>query len=313
MKKNYLKALLSKAALCTVLASGYGYAQNAYIVESIPYQIYEASTPLTSPLDDKYSEVNTIPFDFVFFGETYNQLVINGNGYIDFRTELANSPSEWQFETTIPHADFDLKNVILGCYHDINSVAAGSLGIISTSILGEAPYRKFVIGFSNMPQYFCNLDAISSFEIILHETHNYIDVQIAEKGLCEEWNNGNAVIGIINSTGAIAYTPPGRNTGQWEVSTGEGWRFRNDNLASVKDYESNNAVSLYPNPSSDILNINNSSGNDIKDVSIYSINGMKVKSNSDGSPILVSDLQAGIYHVKIQIENQTLNYKFIKQ
>jgi len=281
-------------------------------VESIPFQIYDASTPLTTQIDDKYSEIITIPFDFLFFGETHSQLLINGNGFIDFRTELAGTPSTWQFNSAIPNDDFPLKDVVMGCYHDINSAAPGSIGVISWSITGEAPYRKFIIGFSNMPQFYCNSNAISSFQIILHETYNYIDVQIAEKGLCSNWNNGNAVTGIVDATGTAAYTPPGRNTGQWAVTTGEGWRFSNDDTAGIPDMFIN-TISLYPNPSSDVLNIENKTGKDISNIAIYSVNGVLVKQTSSTGPLQVYDLQSGIYFVKIQIDNQELNYKFIKK
>jgi hypothetical protein len=308
MKKNYLKT-----ALFALLLTGQINAQTDYVVESIPYQIYDSSTPLNAQIDDKYSEIITIPFDFVFFGETHNQLLINGNGFIDFRTELAGIPSGWQFNTTIPNANFSLKNVILGCYHDINSTVPGSLGMIATSVLGEAPYRKFTIGFSNMAHFSCNLAATSSFQMILHETYNYIDVQIAEKDLCTQWNNGNAVVGIVDATGAIAYTPPGRNTGAWEVTAGEGWRFRTDDIAATPENLLKNTISLYPNPSSDIVMAENNSGKDIADISMYSINGVRVKQIANNNTLNISDLQSGIYIVKVLIDNQSLNYKFIKK
>lgn len=72
------------------------------------------------------------------------------------------------------------------------------------------------------------------------------------------------------------------------------------------------STSPYPNPSSDILNIENTSGKDIIDVSIYSVNGMKVKQTSE-SKLSVADLQSGIYIAKIQIDDEVVNYKFIKK
>lgn len=313
MKKNYFKPVLAKiAAVTALLLSGYGNAQNNYVVESIPYQIYDSSTQIADQIDDKYSEIITIPFDFVFFGETHNQLLINGNGFIDFRTELAGTPTGWQFNTSIPNDNFPLKDVILGCYHDINGAASGSQGAITWSVLGEAPYRKFTVGYSNMPHYLCNLTEISSFQIILHETYNYIDVHIAEKGLCSQWNNGNAVVGIVDATGATAYAPQGRNTGQWIVTEGEGWRFRTDDIANNPDNVLNSKISLYPNPSSDVLNIENTTGN-ITNVEIYSINGLLIRESQNNTVLHVADLQSGIYIVKIKIDDQLLNYKFIKK
>jgi len=66
------------------------------------------------------------------------------------------------------------------------------------------------------------------------------------------------------------------------------------------------STSPYPNPSSDILNIENTSRKDIIDVSIYLVNGMKVKHSTNGNQIQVSDLKSGICIVKVEINNQVL-------
>jgi len=312
MKNYYLKAVFAKAAFFAFILSAQVNAQTNYVVESIPYQVYETTTPFPEAPDDTYSSVFEIPFGFTFFGETHNEILMCYNGFISFSTELANTPSQWKFDTTIPNTAFPIKNAILGCYHDTNSTVDNSVATITSSILGEAPNRKFVLAFNNVPQFSCNTEAISTFQIILYETINYIDVQVTKKDLCATWNNGNAVIGIIDTTGTIAYTPPGRNTGAWEITTGEGWRFRTGDTADTPDNLFKNAISLYPNPSSDILNIENTSGKDITDVSIYSVNGMKVKQTTDNK-LSVGDLQTGIYIVKVQIENEVMNYKFIKK
>jgi hypothetical protein len=61
--------------------------------------------------------------------------------------------------------------------------------------------------------------------MILYETLNILDVQLIDKQVCNTWNAGNAVTGIINSDGLFAVTPPDRNTGSWTASQ-EGWRFQ---------------------------------------------------------------------------------------
>jgi hypothetical protein len=61
-------------------------------------------------------------------------------------------------------------------------------------------------------------------QIVLHETFNIVDVQIKDKLACFTWNNGNAILGIQNATGDVAYFPQGRNNGAWNA-TNEGHRF----------------------------------------------------------------------------------------
>lgn len=512
MNFNYLKSIYAKSVLLALFFSTQGQAQSAYTVESIPYQVYAASSPFQATTDDHYSTIFTIPFDFTFFENTYNKFVVSTNGYIDFRTELANISSPFSFQGTIPNANFPVKNSILGCFHDMSNTSG--LGTITWTISGNAPYRQFVLMFNNQPHYSCGVSKLSSFQIIIYETLNYIDVQVTRKDLCSQWLNGNAVIGIINDTGLSAYSPPGRNTGAWTVTTGEGWRFKpqtsssykyikcdantdgieifdlavaqadldpsaifyvtqqdaeqatnpitqlqytntipfqqstvyatynglivpvllsmvdcnlgfdldnvdtaledvnndgnlanddtdgdgipnfvdndddgdliptseeyvfenggrtktnnngtpldtdgdgipnyldndddgdgiltkdedynhngnpadddvnnngipdyleNSNTARTLDNSIKNRITLYPNPSSNILNIENNSGKDISDITIYSVNGIKVKQSTNSDSMHISDLQSGIYIVKIQIDNEVINYKFIKK
>ena len=75
-------------------------------------------------------------------------------------------------------------------------------------------------------------------------------------------------------------------------------------------------ITLYPNPTNNVLNIDNKSGQEIKNITVYAINGAKVKQlkTSDTlTSIAVNDLQSGVYFVKIEMNDQVLNYKFIKK
>ncbi|WP_306568750.1 T9SS type A sorting domain-containing protein [Flavobacterium lindanitolerans] len=221
MINNYLTKKLFGVLLPLLFLSTKGNAQ--YTVSAIPHQAYTlvSPTPLFN-VDDRNSPVITLPFNFTFYGNTYNQLVVSSNGYIDFRTNLANQNGPWQITTPIPNAGFGIKNAILACYHDLNN--SGGTGTISYSIVGAAPYRKFILMFINQPQYGPCSAQKSTFQAVLYETLNTIDVQIISKPGCTAWNNGMAVTGIVNETGTIALTPPGRNTGSW-TATQEGWRF----------------------------------------------------------------------------------------
>lgn len=72
-------------------------------------------------------------------------------------------------------------------------------------------------------------------------------------------------------------------------------------------------ISLYPNPATDILNISNATGKVISEIAVYSVNGVKVKQITEGNSVNVNDLQSGLYLVQVKVENQVLNYKFIKK
>ena len=64
-----------------------------YEVNSIPYAPPYPFTGGTSAFigtDDCFSGIIPLPFDFCFYGNTYNQLLIGANGLISFDASLAN-------------------------------------------------------------------------------------------------------------------------------------------------------------------------------------------------------------------------------
>jgi hypothetical protein len=77
-----------------------------------------------------------------------------------------------------------------------------------------------------------------------------------------------------------------------------------------------NAINIYPNPATDVLNVQNNSNDTIAAIEIYTINGAKVKEHKGSESITtisVADLQTGVYFVKVTTNNGTSNYKFIKK
>ena len=198
-------------------------AQSDYSVSSIPFQVYAATASVQGTMDDTFSAPIPLTFDFRFFGATYNQVNVSTNGYISFTPYTEGYFSPWSFSQTIPDASFPVKNAFLGCYHDLNN--SNAQGTITYAVLGAAPYRKFIVLFDNQSHFSCT-EMKSSFQMILYETLNIMDVQIIDKNICPTWNNGGAaVIGIVNDAGDIAFTPAERNTGSWTASQ-EGWRFQ---------------------------------------------------------------------------------------
>ena len=77
---------------------------------------------------------------------------------------------------------------------------------------------------------------------------------------------------------------------------------------------SDKSFSIYPNPTTSVLNISNNNNLDIKNISVVDINGRVVK-NQAGSltQINVSDLNAGVYFITIEAAEGKTTKKFIKQ
>ena len=204
-----------------ILISSSLFAQINYTVYSIPFSPFPFNVGDSVPIqmvDDHYSSVIPIGFDFFFYGQIYDSLVVSTNGYITFNQSVANTYSPW---STYPIPSQSVpKNSIFAPWHDTDPSIAGQ---IKYFVSGNAPYRKFVLNYYNVPLYLCN-NLIQTSQIVLCETTNYIESFILEKPFCSTFNDGNAIHGIIDSTGNNATVVPGRNNWFWMVNE-DGKRF----------------------------------------------------------------------------------------
>jgi hypothetical protein len=170
--------------------------------------------------DDVYSQVIPIGFSFTFFGNTYSQCLISSNGTISFNIANAGQFSNWATQAlgTIP-GNTGCYNSICGAYQDLVANGGSSLTYITT---GAAPNRKFIVTFCDWQLANCN-NSGTSFQIILYETTNLIDVQIGKKPFCN-WQNNTATEGVQNANGTVGVAVPGRNGASW-TATNDGQRF----------------------------------------------------------------------------------------
>ncbi|MCB0539712.1 MAG: SprB repeat-containing protein, partial [Bacteroidetes bacterium] len=193
---------------------------------SIPYAppiAYNApgGTGISVNTDDVWSGVINLPFPFCFFGQTYNSAVIGSNGAISFNTGLANGFHPWSYSASVPSTALNSAGNIFGPYHDIDPSVSGS---VRWYLTGQAPCRKLIVVYQNLGYYSCT-SLRTNHMMVLYETTNIIEVYVDVKPTCNSWNNGNTVIGIQNPAGNVGYTPPGRNTGSWTLTTPEAWQF----------------------------------------------------------------------------------------
>jgi len=83
-------------------------------------------------------------------------------------------------------------------------------------------------------------------------------------------------------------------------------------LGTADFVNTNNTISLYPNPAQEVLNI--SSSNSITKIEVYDLLGKKVASNNNASNVNVAALGKGVYIVKVVQENGSVIAKqFIKE
>lgn len=200
---------------------------NNYNVTQITYNPYSYLPGTVIPLniDDRWSDVYNLPFQFCFFGNNYTQFIVSSNGQLSFNINQANTFNPWGFAAVapLPNPAFpSAHNSIMAPYHDILPT---QLGIMSYNTFGVAPNRVFVVSWNASPMFSCT-NLLATQQIALYETTNVIETYIANKPLCAGWNSGRAIHGIQNNGGTSAFIVPGRNLPtQWSAQN-DAWRFQ---------------------------------------------------------------------------------------
>ena len=103
----------------------------------------------------------------------------------------------------------------MGPYHDLNPEENTSPGRkIQYQTVGTAPHRKWILSFYKMPLYYnaggCNALIENTHQIVLYESTGIIEVLIASKQPCTQWNEGRGMIGIQNFARNQALMVPSR-------------------------------------------------------------------------------------------------------
>ncbi|HNW99220.1 MAG TPA: gliding motility-associated C-terminal domain-containing protein [Bacteroidales bacterium] len=215
----------------TYLATG---ETTSYTVSSIPYtppNPYNSGNAILVNADDVWSSIVNLPFNFCFFGTSYNKIVVGANGLISFDTTYAGNTCQYYIYSTylIPTTSVP-ENSILGPYQDIDPTYKGG---IYWQLIGNYPCRMLVVSYYQIPYYgdpnsistsYCDNAIYATSQIVLYESTNVIEIYIQNKETCTNWNDGLAIEGIQNSTGTIAYPISGRNCSVW-TATNDAWRF----------------------------------------------------------------------------------------
>jgi type IX secretion system substrate protein len=279
----------------------------SYSVTAITYAPYTyTGTAWSVGVDDIWSPVVNIGFVFTFFGDTFSKCLLGANGQISFGNLAdAGGYEDWQCTTPLPSPVDILGNTISCPYRDIDPALGGNCYY---QLLGTAPNRYFVVSWYNVP-LFDNTGAQpnSTFQCVLYECTNYIDVIVGNSYSYASWNSGNGIIGIQDSAATVAYCPPGRNLGAW-TATNEAWRFIPNSACgsttSIKASGQQQAtVKIYPNPATNFIQISLAANSENTSIEIYNMIGECVKrqmATSSNCQINVADLSNGVYMLNVK-------------
>ncbi len=241
---------------CTILTANYLETgeTTSYAVSSIayapPFAFTGGANSTNITLDDIWSSSIDLGFDFCFFGETYDKALINSNGALTFSIsgEIANgkySPNTYSGysigtnnDNAIPGntgSNTDARAVlgIFGVLQDTDPTTSFQDWSFNYEVVGNYPCRMLVLNFYKLGHFSCGTGVgEQTYQTILYETTNVIEVYVQNRTACSNWQSGRGLIGIQNGDATLAYTPPGRNTGNWSAQN-EAWRFTPDGASNV--------------------------------------------------------------------------------
>ncbi len=215
----------------TVTATGVTSVRSttAYTYSTIPYlpTTFTGGTGVLLGVDDQYSGVVPLPFDFCFYGVKYRSCVIGANGEICFNTALAGGGCPWSIPGPIPGTAGSLNaatlNTIMGAYYDIDPSEGGT---IQWAVYGTAPCRTFVVSWNVVPLFTTGMcpGQLGIQQIVLYESTYAIDIFLHTRPVCTAWNNGWATLGLVDATGANFNIPADKNASTW-TAVDSGYRF----------------------------------------------------------------------------------------
>lgn len=211
---------------------------DSYAVSSTPYTPYGDYNdgtqldiyPVEPVRDEDYlkrisfnnpSFFSSKSFEFSFYGKKYDSFIISSNGFISFRSDIAEgdfSSSDFGGQT-IPTTMVPTLSVF-GVYQDVEFVKGEST--ISIKVEGAYPCRKLVVNFYRAR--IVGTNQYTTSQIVLEELTGDIYVYVKDKPLPDNSaRRKSSVIGVSDNTGD-GVAPATRNTGIWSASN-EGWHF----------------------------------------------------------------------------------------
>lgn len=215
---------------------------STYVISPIDYTPYAYTTSTGNELtsiyiDDKYSELITLPFSFCFYDSIYTKAVVGSNGIITFDETTALQANAYPITFPIPYSGGSPNVIspayyppasIMGAYSDLDPRTPNSPAgrKIEWRIEGSAPCRKFIVSYYKVGTFgadACALANPTTFQMVMYESTGIIEVFIENKSCNSSTGNGNAILGVQNWARNAAVAAPGKNAVNWS-SNHEGYR-----------------------------------------------------------------------------------------
>lgn len=193
-----------------------------YSISSIPFASLTPSAGSTTLWNtyqlDNISTSIAMPFTFNYFGSSITNFFVSTEGYVQLQTGTA---VQWTPQV-LPDAA-NPNNIIALAWADLivdPSTNPGSS--VRYFVNGTTPNRVLVVDYINLRFLGGGGSQNVTGQIRLYESDSHIEV--AAGTVSDNGSVWTKTMGIENSTGTVALTPPGRNHTVWNT-TNEAWSF----------------------------------------------------------------------------------------
>jgi HYR domain-containing protein len=188
--------VVTPGAALSVAAGGFRYVKShpAFNPEAVPNII----VPQDSLSDDGIVQHIPLGFDFEFYGNVYSEVNIYSNGFLKFGDAVTSKPLANFFRGDAIPDPADPNNIIAFAWTDWNPKKV--VGGVRFETRGEAPNRRFVLQFNNVPEALGR--GLLMMQLVLNETTNSIVIYTNTMSIT---NSGDRVTqGIENADGSMA-------------------------------------------------------------------------------------------------------------
>lgn len=302
------------------------------LIEAIPL----VSTQATNKLSWNFTNLKPFESKEILFTMNINSPMeipaVNNGDILKFISKINSSGTD---EMPLDNS-FSLNQTVVGSY-DPNDKTCLEGTVITPGLIGE--YVHYMIRFENTGTYpaqnivLKDMIDLNKFDITTliptSSSHSFV-IKISETNKVEFIFEGiNLPFDDANNDGYIAFkikTKPTLRVG--DTFTNEANIYFDYNFPiltnkaastftalGTKDFEFSNYVTLYPNPTNNVLNINSKESIEIQSISIYDILGQLVIAVPNAkavSSIDVSKLNSGNYFIKVKSDKGSSSTKFIK-
>jgi subtilisin-like proprotein convertase family protein len=265
-----------------------------------------------------------------------NQLNPNSNYF--WRVKSINNCGQSTFS-----AARQFKTLDLNCASPLNSTAAAIAATANTVVTSQIVFANSLI--TNIFDIDVELNITHTYvqDMTLKLTSPQGTVVVLQAEACGEENDINAIYddsGNEITCSAIAPAISGRvkpfqmlslfngenPNGTWTLTVQDPWNGDGGTLnnwkinicsqanLSTTDFESKNAIAIYPNPAQNILNFKVSESIEVTNAEIFDISGKNLNAKLlDKNQFDIANLQSGVYFIKFYTDGKTITKKFIKQ